>query len=77
MPDRPSLRKALDLKPGSTPALRLAGGQALTVELWNEAIDLDKAIERSAAAELLQQPRPRTEWITPARPRVPIRGWAP
>ena len=32
MPDRPSIRKALDLKPGSAPALRLADGQALTVE---------------------------------------------
>jgi tetratricopeptide (TPR) repeat protein len=47
MPDRPSLRKALNLKPGSAPALRLAGGQALTVGRWNEAIDLgNKAIER-------------------------------
>ena len=47
MPDRSSPRKALDLKPGSTPALRLAGGQALTVGRWSEAIDLtNKAIER-------------------------------
>ena len=42
-----SVRKALDLEPGSAQALRRGGGLAMTLGRWNEAIDLaDKAIER-------------------------------
>jgi TolB-like protein/Tfp pilus assembly protein PilF len=42
-----SLRKALDLEPGSAQALGRVGSLAQTLGRWNEAIDLaDKAIER-------------------------------
>jgi tetratricopeptide (TPR) repeat protein len=42
-----SVRRALELKPGSAEALRLAGQQAATLGRWSEAIDLaNRAIER-------------------------------
>ena len=53
-----SFRKALDLEPGSSQALRHAGGQALNLGRWSEALDLVKQGHRarSAAAEYFQQP---------------------